>query len=282
MNNKAFAVFVGAIMVLSAFAGFVLTGGDQQGAVVGSGSASLDAFGVQGRLVDWRFDSLEDVLEMAPESTVMAYWINLSASENLTEAARAALPQSLGLTYGSQLYPTRIERLAQAYFNETWIEFHWIRPFPVGYSGLVVPYEGYMMIPASTEYMTVMGRPTIFGRQEAVQQVLDVISGGLPTDRFTLPIGESADLQVASLGRGAEGLVLPGGYREFYLGVSRSGEAYSISARYLEPDASALERAQRAAERYGLTYSPGGSNAEISGSVGSEDLQGLLVALLGP
>jgi len=64
---------------------------------------------VQGRLVDWNFESLEDVLEMSPESTVMAYWINLSAPHNMIDSARDVLPTSLGLTYTDQLYSTPIE-----------------------------------------------------------------------------------------------------------------------------------------------------------------------------
>ena len=132
MNQKAFAIFVGAIMIISAFAGFVLRGSNQNETIVVSNPDSLQTFGVQGRLVDWNFEGLKDVLEMSPESTVMAYWINLTRSQNLTDSAKAALPQSFGLTYGTQLYPTKIERLAEIYFNNTWMEFHWIRALPRG------------------------------------------------------------------------------------------------------------------------------------------------------
>ena len=285
MNQKAFAIFVGAIMVLSAFAGFVLRGNDQETAVVGSESTSLQTFGVQGRLVDWNFESLEDVLEMSPESTVMAYWINLSAPQNLTDSASAVLPKSLGLTYGSQLYATPIERLAVAYFNNTWIEFHWIKPFRLAYSGLVVPYEDYMMIPTSTDYVTVMGKPTLFGTQDAMRQVIDVISGGLSTNRFTLPVGEKADLQVAALGKGAAGSPLSGNYKEFYLGVAASTNAnrgFNLTAKYLQPDAGTSQKAKEVADKYGLGYSNLGSKAEILGQVKAGDLQGVLSAILGP
>ena len=132
MNQKAFAIFVGALMVLSAFAGFVLMGSNQNDAVVASNADSLQTFGVQGHLVDWNFDGLKDVLEMSPQSTVMAYWINLTASQNLTDAARAALPQSLGLNYGSQIYSTKIERLADIYFNNTWTGVPLDQAFPGG------------------------------------------------------------------------------------------------------------------------------------------------------
>jgi hypothetical protein len=285
MNQKAFAIFVGAIMVVSAFAGFVLMGGNQNGTVAVAGSPSLETFGVQGRVVDWSFDSLADTLEMSPESTVMAYWINLSASQNLTDAARAALPQSFALSYGNQLYPTKIEKLAVAYFNKTWVEFHGIRPFPVAYSGLVVPYENYMMIPTSSDYVAVMGKPTLFGSQDSLKSVIDVISGGFPTDKFTLASGEQADMQLAALGRGSAGSLLPGGYKEFYLGLSNANDGsngFNVTARYLQPDSSAGQKAKTIASEYGLAYSNTGSLADVSGQVQANDLQGLLAAFLSP
>jgi hypothetical protein len=287
MNQKAFAILVGAVMVLSAFAGFVLRGSNQnEVVVVGSNANSLQTFGVQGRLVDWSLDNLDDVLKMSPESTVMAYWINLSASQNLTDATRAALPQSVGMSYGSQLYPNEIERLAAAYFNNTWIEFHWIKPFPVGYSGLVIPYMDYMMIPAGTDYVTVMGRPTLFGTQDAIRQSIDVITGGLATDSFTLPMGEKADLQVSILGKGMKSLEIADGYKEFYMGVSASKDGtnggFNLTAKYLQPDASTSQKAKDIAAKNNLNYSASSANAEVSGHVTTENLQGVIMALLGP
>jgi hypothetical protein len=287
MNQKAFAILVGAIMVLSAFAGFVLRGSNQnENVVVGTDANSLQTFGVQGRLVDWSFDNLEDVLEMSPESTSMAYWINISASQNLTDATRTVLPQSFGLNYGSQLYSTKIERLAAAYFNNTWIEFHWIKPFLVGYSGLVVPYENYMMIPASTDYVTVMGRPTLMGSQDAMRQTIDVITGGLATDRFVLPIGEEADLQVAVLGNSFSGSPIAGEYKEFYLGISASRDGsyggYNLSAKYIQPDASVRQKSKEIAAKNDLQYSESTSNIDVSGHVGPEKLEEILVSFLGP
>ncbi|VVB71490.1 Uncharacterised protein [uncultured archaeon] len=286
MNQKAFAIFVGAIMILSAFAGFVLRGSDQNVTVVGSDATSLQVFGVQGNLVDWDFGNLADTLQMAPESTVMAYWLNLDASQNLTAAAAAALPQSLGMTYGSQLYSTKIERLAKVYFNNTWLEFHWIKPFALGYSGLVVPYENYMMIPTGTDYVTVMGKPTLFGTQDATRQVIDVIAGGLPTDNFTLALGESADLQVAALGRGGSSMPLSGNYKEFYLGVSTSNDTvlggFNFTATYLQPAAVVSQTVKELADKNALTYTSEGSDVVVSGHLTEENLQGVLVALLKP
>ena len=286
MNQKAFAIFVGAIMIVSAFAGFVLMGGNQSGTIAVAGSPSVETFGVQGRLVDWSFDNLAETLEMSPESTVMAYWINLSASQNLTDAARAILPQSFALSYGDQLYPTKIEKLAVAYFNKTWVEFHGIRPFPVSHSGLVIPYENYMMIPTSSEYVAVMGKPTLFGLQDSLKSVIDVISGGFPTDKFTLAKGEQADMQLVALGRGASGSLLPGGYKEFYLGLSSAKDignnSFNVTARYLQPDSSADQKARMIASEYGLAYSNTGSLADVSGQVQANDLQGLLAAFLSP
>ncbi len=285
MNNKAFAIFVGAIMVFSAFAGMVMRGGDQsQRPSAAIGSDSLDTFGVQGNVVEWNFNSLGDALEMAPESTVMAYWLNMSAPKNLTDAARDSLPPSLGLSYGSSIYPNKIERLAAAYFNGTWAEFHWVRPFRVAYDGLVIPYEGYMMIPSTSEYSAVMGKPTLFGPQQGLKSVLDVISGGLATDNFTLPQGEYADLQFAALGKASAltGANLPGGYQEFYLGISSVGDGYGIKAEYLKPDASAEEKAKEIADENGLSVSTQGSVTEVTGTVPANKLPVVLAAFLQP
>jgi hypothetical protein len=132
MNQKAFAIFVGALMVLSGIAYFLPLGTNQKEIAVTSDANSPETFGVKGSLVDWSFDGLRDVLEMAPQNTDMAYWINISSSQNLTNAASIALPQSIGLIYGDQLYSTRIERLGEVRFNNTWAEYHWIEPFPMG------------------------------------------------------------------------------------------------------------------------------------------------------
>jgi hypothetical protein len=281
MNQKAFAILVGAIMILSAFAGFVLRGGDENQPV--AQPTSLESFGVQGRLVDWSFDSLSDVLEMSPESTSSAYWLNMTVSSNLTDAARAALPESFGLTYASQLYPVKVQRLASAQFNDSWAEFHWITPFRVAYEGLVIPYQGFMMIPTSPNYVAVMGRPTLFGPQTSLESVLDVISGGFSTDKFTLCAGETADLQVEMLGR-ASGVAtnLSSKYREFYVGVSQQGNGYSITAKYLSPDGDEAQLARAAADKYGLTLSSQGDLMEMSGRVEAGLLKDLLSALLRP
>ena len=286
MNSKAFAIFVGAIMVLSAFASFVLRGTDQSEiSVEQSSSDSLKAFGMQGNLVDWNFDGISDVLEMAPESTVMAYWVNLSASQNLTNALKTALPESLGLRYGSQLYSTNIERLAGAEFNGTWTEFHWIKPYQINYNSLVIPYENYMMIPTGTDYVTVLGRPVLFGSQDGVQQVIDVITGGEPANGFTLDDNDTADLQVVALGSGGSGMPLSGVYRQFSLDMlvdNESEGSYSLQARLVQPAGNATERIADIATKNNLSYSSQGSDLEISGHVADENLQNVLMALLGP
>ncbi len=287
MNQKAFAIFVGGIMILSAFAGFILRGSDEGTNVVATaGPVSLDTFGVQGRLVDSSFNSLEDTLQMSPENTTMAYWLNLSAPKNLTDAAQAALPPSLALSYGSQLYPVKIEKFGAAFFNKTFAEFHWIRPFRVGYDGIVMPYEGYMMIPSSPDYSSVMGRPVVFGPNKGVEGVLSVISGSnLSSDKFTLPQGEIADLQIAILGRGAAGIKTSlnatlGGYQESYLGVSKIDSGYSFDAKYLKPEAGTKDKIKALAGKYGLYYSEKGSIIEASGTVIEGNLKDALNAFI--
>lgn len=285
MNSKAFAIFVGAIMVFSVFAGYVMMGSDQGSIPVETTeSDSLQDFGATGNLVDWNFDGLGDVLEMAPESTVMAYWLDLNASMNLTRAASASLPQSIGLLYGSQLYSSKIERLAGINFNGSWTEFHWIKPYQIGYGSLVIPYENYMMIPTGNDYVTVLGRPVLFGIQNQVQQVIDVISGGLSAGGFTLVDQRRADLQVAALGRGGNSMPLSGAYDQFYLEAGRengSDERYDLDARMLSAEAVSSQKFKEIASMNNLSYSAEGPEERIFGSVAKENLQNVLMAVLG-
>jgi hypothetical protein len=293
MNQKAFAIFVGAIMVLSVFAGFVMLGGSPNSSVespTAIETASLDEFGMSGRLVDWSFSSLEEMLEMCPENTVFAYWIDLKRSDNLTAIARDVLPPSYGLNYGDTLYPTKIAKLGAAQFNDTLVEFHWIPPFRVGYENLMIPYEGYLIIPGGLsglhQYGTVIGRPTLFGPQESLKRILDVISGGLATDKLTLPFEEYADLQVAGLGSKASGsslkLPLGGGYEEFYIGVNAAPEGYVLAAKYLLADSVVEKRLQDISEEHGLKVSKEPDLLVVSGTLGEKELKEVLGVLLAP
>jgi len=285
MNQKAFlSIFVGLIMVFSAFAGLMLLWGDNESRSVPI--ASPQTFGVQGRLVSWDFNTRRDMLGMAPESTVAAYWLNNTKSQNLTDAARAVLPQSFGLTYGDRLYPTSIEKLGAVYFNNTWSEFHWVKPFPVNYEGLVIPYDSFMMIPSGSDYSAVMGTPSLFGPQEGLKGVLDVISGEFPTDMFSLPQEEMADLQIAVLGSAAKNSTMPfpGGFQEFFLALSANDSAgnFNITAKYLDPNSAVEQKARSTAKQYNLSDLSQNGIFELSGSVQAQNLTQVLTAFLEP
>ncbi|NYT02630.1 MAG: hypothetical protein GKC10_07740 [Methanosarcinales archaeon] len=291
---KVFAILVGAIMIFSAFASFVMRGGDpaEGGDTSSLDQGSLEDFGRNGRLVDMSFASLQDVLQMCPEETVLAYWIDADASQNLTEAARAAIPPAippgLGLRYGSSLYPNKISRMATALMNDSWLEFHWVRPFSVGYQSLVIPYDGFMIIPSNADFSTVIGKPILIGPQPNLEMVLDVISGDFPTDLFTLPYDEAADLQIAGLGKSlaAESIFarpLGGDYEEFYVGLTASGaDGYALIARYISPGTAASGRANQIATQFGLAVSTEADTLTVEGSVGQDRLTDLLSALLAP
>jgi hypothetical protein len=283
MNQKkgltVLAIFIGVMMILSAFPSFIMRGGDETNSVA-TGQVSVDIFGVPGKLVDLGFNSLDDLLKMSPENTSFAYWIDLGRSQNLTDAAREVLPVTIGLSYGDSIYQNKIERLGAAYFNDSSAEFHWIKPYRVAYNSLVVPYDGYMMIPQSSDYSIVLGRPVLFGPQKSLEGVLDVVSGGLPTDKFTLPSGEQADLQVASLSGNKTSPT--GTYQEFYLGVTRIENGFTLSAKYLKPDSVTALRAKGISDQYGLATSSKGGVTEVSGTVDSIKLKDVLTAFLKP
>jgi hypothetical protein len=288
MNQKAFiSIFVGLLMLFSAFAGVMLLWGGNESKPVPVGSGSSQTFGVQGRLVSWDFNTLKEMLGMAPESTVAAYWLNNTKSQNLTDAARAALPQSFGLMYGERLYPNNIEKLGAVYFNNTWSEFHGVKPFQVSYEGLVIPYEGFMMIPSSADYSAVMGEPVLFGPQDGLKGVLDVISGEFPTDKFSLPQEEGADLQIAMLGSATKNstIPLPSGFQEFFLELSANDSKgdFRIMAKYLDPDSDVEQKTRSIAKKFNLSdLSTQSGIIELSGNVQAKNLTPVLTAFLEP
>jgi hypothetical protein len=293
-----FAVFVGAIMVFSAFSGFIFRGGNEPSTNVNDGvtidSAPLEGFGMNGALVDMPFAGLSDLLAMCPENTSIAYWIDQDASPNLTSSVSSVISSlfqpSVGIISRVTLYqPTVISRSGVSYFNGTWAEYHYIKPFKMNYQGFVVPYFNYMMVPATTDFYLVMGRPTLFGSQSSMEQVLDTLIGNaLPTDRFTIPFDETADLQVASLGRSSgiitEQSMLPlgGGYKELYLGLSGNGP-FNMTAKFVTPDAACEERITQAKTKFGLSAEKGEGNIlTVTGTIPESQSKDLLTALLSP
>jgi hypothetical protein len=245
MNQKSWAtigvVFLAGIMIFSTFAGFVMRGGNPVETAASEVWNPSD-FGVSGRLINWDFDSLGDALGMYPEDLVFAYWINMTASENLTGAAAQILPPAVGLTYRYQLslYPSPIDRVSWGLYNEEMAEFHWTKPAPVGAHGLSVLYDGYQIIPfGTTDLYSVLGMPVLFGSESSIKTVLDVITGMAPTtEKFVLPYDEIDALQISILGKDAAtnpSFIPPidGEYAESYLGISPTDEGYLLKAKYL-------------------------------------------------
>lgn len=288
---KAFAIFVGAIMIFSAFAGFIMRSGDsgQSGGGTTIENTPLSTFGVNGQLVDLSFSNLGDVLLMCPEDTDFAYWIDLNASQNLTDAARAALPSlyppAAGLIYSEGQYPSEIKRTAAAFFNSSWTEFHWVKPFSYDYQGLVVNYYGFNIIPSSSDYFRVFGRPTLFGPDDGIKQVLDIISGGLPTDRLTFAFDEmGADFQMAGLGSngGVSQAPLGGDYEEFYLGLTETDQGFDLLVRYYLPTGESARRINELASKYGLAVASEGDVQTVSGKIGADKVGEVLTAFIAP
>jgi hypothetical protein len=294
MNQKSWAtigvVFLAGIMILSTFAGFVMRGG---GPVEKSASEAWNPsdFGVSGRLINWDFESLGDALGMYPENLVFAFWINLTASENLTEAAALALPPTVGLTFRDQvnLYPAPIDRASWGLYGDEIAEFHWTKPAPVGAHGLAILYNGYQMIPlGNTDLFSVMGTPVLFGSESSIKTVLDVISGDAPTtEGFVLPYDEIDDLQISSLGKDAvenPSFMPPlgGDYVESYLGVNPSEDGYSLTAKYLSLRGQSESRVNDLAESRGLSTRSEGGILTVSGTVEPQNLAETLGAFIAP
>jgi len=142
-----------------------------------------------------------------------------------------------------------------------------------------------MMIPTGNDYVTVLGKPVLFGMQEPVERVVDVLTGGLSSGHFTLVGEESADLQLAALGKGGKDMPLSGAYDQFYLEISAingSEERYILDAQLKQPQSGAISKLKDIASANNLSYSGDSAGAGVSGALGRESLQGTLMALMGP
>jgi len=142
-----------------------------------------------------------------------------------------------------------------------------------------------MMIPTGNDYVTVLGKPVLFGMQEPVERVVDVLTGGLSSGHFTLVDEERADLQLAALGKGGKDMPLSGAYDQFYLEISAingSEERYILDAQLKQPQSGAISKLKDIASANNLSYSGDSAGAGVSGALGRESLQGTLMALMGP
>ncbi|MEI8003691.1 MAG: hypothetical protein WCG94_05090, partial [Methanothrix sp.] len=71
----------------------------------------------------------------------------------------------------------------------------------------------------------------------------------------------------------------------FYMGVNAAKsqeQGFYLMARYLQPQASVSSKTGEIAARNNLSYSTIGPEIEISGLVARDNLQNVLMALLGP
>ncbi|MCR3883322.1 hypothetical protein P0O24_03555 [Methanotrichaceae archaeon M04Ac] len=294
MNQRSWAitvaVFIAGIMIFSTFAGFVMRDGGPV-ETVSRGAWNPSDFGVGGRLISWDFDGVGDALGMYPQDLVFAFWIDMTASEDLNEAAALSLPLTVGLTYRDQvnLYPEPIDRLSWGLFRDEIVEFHWTKPARIGVESLAILYNGYQMIPlGTTDIFTVMGTPVLFGGEPSVRTILDVLAGQAPTtDEFVLPYDEVDALQISSLGKDVvdnPGFVPPlgGVYLESYLGVSPYEGGYYLTAKYLSLRGESERRVFDLARDYALEISSADGITAVSGSVETQNLAETLGAFVAP
>ena len=284
------AIFIAGIMIFSTFASFVVPSGSPPETTT-RGAWNPSDFGVGGRLINWDFDGVGDALGMYPEDLVFAFWIDMTASENLNEAAALSLPLTVGLTYRDQvsLYPEPIERLSWGLFRDEVVEFHWTKPARIGVQSLAVLYNGYQMMPmGTTDIFTVMGTPVLFGGEPSVRTVLDVLAGQAPTtDEFVLPYDEVDALQVSYLGKDVidnPSFMTPlgGVYRESYLGLSPYEGGYYLTAKYLSLRGESERRVSDLARDYALEISSADGITAVSGSVETQNLAEALGAFVAP
>lgn len=241
MNQKTVAIFLAIIMLMSIlpifFSGSSKYSGEDE-SFVPLNAPGFDT--IAGNHVNHELNSIADGLSIAPQGVSSAQYLDISRINGTPlEPAVANARQS------DELYNSRIMKTFYAeYTNEqSWFELHTISPEIIAFDYWVspTPYNGYQFLVRTTDDYSlgnVVGTPMIFGPQNKVENVIDVLSGSAEKSSDFAHILSYADM-------GAEfqrvTLVDDGFADQFYLGLKKLADGrYSRTVIYLNPVNSAL------------------------------------------
>ncbi len=179
MNTKLVAIFLAVIMLMS-FLPLFFSGSPQQPstdtAINYDDAPGFDS--IPGAHVNHKFDSIADGLDITPKGVRAVQYIDVTRTtgtplEQLIQDANAVQPDSL--------YNAKITKTYFAYFGSesSLFELHTISPEVVAFSYWMDPtsYNGYQLLIRETGIYNAIGTPLIFGPQDMVEGVIDVLSG---------------------------------------------------------------------------------------------------------
>lgn len=121
-----------------------------------------------GKLIDHRFDSIADGLNMSPPGVVVAQYVRAEDLEGT--------PLMDVIPY--RVYGTNVSHSYSANFRDgTWIGLHTLDPRKFSFEFIVSPsrYNNYMVLIRDKNLCNIMGDPCIMGPRSKVEETVDVI-----------------------------------------------------------------------------------------------------------
>ena len=242
MNNKTIAIFLAVMMLMSILP--IFFSGSSKYSNEDESSVPLNAPGfdtIAGSHVSYELNSIADGLSIAPQGVSSAHYLDVS---RINGTPLESLLANLIPPY--EMYNANVTKTFYAdYTNEqSWFQLHTISPEIIAFDYWVspTPYNGYQFLVRITDDYrigNVIGTPMMYGPQEIVESVIDVLSGNVEKS-------SDFDYILSYVEMGAEfqrvDSLTDGFADQFYVDLKKLADGrYSRTVVYLNPTNSTLE-----------------------------------------
>jgi len=180
MNQKVIAIILAVIMLMSILPLFFSSPSNTQNADDASVQSYAPGFdSIPGMHVNHAFNSIADGLAMTPRGITSAQYLDVLRINGTPLEAAAGDAIQRDAFYNSRVTKTYFAE----YSNEaSWFELDTISPEIIAFRYWLspTPYNGYqLLVRDNTNYdiCNVIGTPMIFGPQDKIESVIDVLSG---------------------------------------------------------------------------------------------------------
>lgn len=244
-KQKYLAIFLAATMFLSVFMVYFTASsktdvdGSEDIEVSGEDPVQLiNFYQIPGNQVQHEFDSIADGLAMSPDGLVTAQYIDLQKTKGTPLESAQSDQQMMYYLYGGDI----TQRYAADYLDGKHIELHQTSEQKIGMPRNVSQYEGYQLFARTNEsydIWNVVGNPVVFGSQEGVKSVIDVlgenISSGAGTFEYILSYAEPSGAIFQEVIKRDMFVSIPA--EQWYKDLKKSDDgSYSQTSIYLNPD----------------------------------------------
>ncbi len=182
-NQKYLAIFLAATMVLSVCA-VLIQSLDEDSDNSKSNTSNPEAVDnstisfsqVPGKQVYHKFNSIADGLNMSPEGTISASYVDLQRTTGTPLESIFGNVTSMKSIYNADV----TKRYSASYPDGSGFELHQIPEQKISVPWGAAPYDGYNLLARTNntyDIWNVVGSPVIFGPRESAEKVIDVLEG---------------------------------------------------------------------------------------------------------